>query len=60
LHANAALIEHLYASFARRDAAAMSACYAADAHFRDTGHPVIESAEPGEDWRWCYLDHVTG
>jgi CPA1 family monovalent cation:H+ antiporter len=32
----------------------------ADAHFRDTGHPVIESAEPGEDWRWCYLDHVTG
>jgi monovalent cation/hydrogen antiporter len=32
----------------------------ADAHFRDSGHPVIESAEPGEDWRWCYLDHVTG
>ena len=32
----------------------------ADAHFRETGHPVIESAEPGEDWRWCYLDHVTG
>jgi monovalent cation/hydrogen antiporter len=32
----------------------------ASAHFRDTGHPVIESAEPGEDWRWCYLDHVTG
>jgi CPA1 family monovalent cation:H+ antiporter len=31
-----------------------------DAHFRDTGHPVIESAEPGEDWRWCYVDHVTG
>ena len=32
----------------------------ATAHFHDTGHPVIESAEPGEDWRWCYLDHVTG
>jgi monovalent cation/hydrogen antiporter len=32
----------------------------ADSHFRNTGHPVIESAEPGEDWRWCYLDHVTG
>jgi monovalent cation/hydrogen antiporter len=31
----------------------------ANAHFNDTGHPVIESAEPGEDWRWCYLDHVT-
>ncbi|HET8961795.1 Na+/H+ antiporter [Nocardioides sp.] len=32
----------------------------AEAHFHDSGHPVIESAEPGEDWRWCYLDHVTG
>jgi CPA1 family monovalent cation:H+ antiporter len=32
----------------------------ATAHFHDSGHPAIESAEPGEDWRWCYLDHVTG
>ena len=32
----------------------------ATAHFRDTGHPVIESAEPGEDWRWCFVHHVTG
>lgn len=32
----------------------------AAAHFEETGHPVIESAEPGEDWRWCYVDHVTG
>lgn len=24
-------------------------------HFRQTGHPVMESAEPGEHWRWCYL-----
>ena len=24
-----------------------------------TQHPVMESAEPGEDWRWCYLHHVT-
>ncbi len=31
----------------------------ATAHFHATGHPVIESAEPGEDWRWCYLDHTT-
>ncbi len=36
-----------------------SALRHATAHFNDTGHPVIESAEPGEDWRWCYLDHVT-
>jgi hypothetical protein len=21
-----------------------------------TGHPVIRSAEPGEDWKYCYLD----
>jgi uncharacterized UBP type Zn finger protein len=25
-------------------------------HFQSTGHPVIQSAEPGEDWRWCYVD----
>lgn len=25
-------------------------------HFRQTGHPVMRSAEPGEDWRWCYID----
>lgn len=25
-------------------------------HFRDTGHPVIASAEPGESWLWCYPD----
>ena len=22
-------------------------------------HPVMESAEPGEDWRWCYFHHAT-
>ncbi|MBO9154039.1 UBP-type zinc finger domain-containing protein [Chitinophaga sp. GCM10012297] len=26
------------------------------AHFHATGHPVIISAEPGEQWLWCYLD----
>jgi hypothetical protein len=25
-------------------------------HFQASGHPVIQSAEPGEDWRWCYVD----
>ena len=29
-------------------------------HFHETEHPVIESAEPGEDWRWCYVHHTTG
>jgi DNA integrity scanning protein DisA with diadenylate cyclase activity len=30
----------------------------ATAHFHSTGHPVIESLEPGEGWRWCYVDEV--
>jgi CPA1 family monovalent cation:H+ antiporter len=32
----------------------------ATAHFHDTQHPVIQSAEPEEDWRWCYVHHLTG
>lgn len=23
-------------------------------HWEETHHPVIRSAEPGQDWRWCY------
>jgi hypothetical protein len=30
----------------------------ATAHFEATAHPVIRSAEPGEDWSWCYVDEV--
>ncbi len=29
-------------------------------HFRDTGHPVMQSFEVGEGWRWCYVDGETG
>ena len=25
-------------------------------HFHKTRHPVMRSAEPGEEWGWCYLD----
>lgn len=25
-------------------------------HFHSTGHPVIQSFEPGETWGWCYED----
>jgi uncharacterized UBP type Zn finger protein len=25
-------------------------------HFEETGHPVMRSVEPGESWRWCYVD----
>ncbi|MGV9697677.1 UBP-type zinc finger domain-containing protein [Streptomyces sp. NPDC003470] len=26
----------------------------ATGHYRDTGHPVVQSYEPGEDWFWDY------
>lgn len=32
----------------------------ATAHHRATGHPVMQSAEPGEQWRWCYVDELLG
>ncbi len=28
-------------------------------HYYATGHPIVQSFEPGEDWRWCYVDEVT-
>jgi hypothetical protein len=28
----------------------------ASAHARESGHPVIASAEPGERWLYCYVD----
>ncbi|MEJ5944844.1 Na+/H+ antiporter [Pseudokineococcus basanitobsidens] len=32
----------------------------AAAHARREVHPVARSAEPGEAWRWCYVDRVLG
>jgi monovalent cation/hydrogen antiporter len=32
----------------------------ATGHFQDTDHPVMRSAEPGEAWRWCYVDDQLG
>ncbi|MDQ7993293.1 MAG: cation:proton antiporter, partial [Propionicimonas sp.] len=32
----------------------------ATAHFHQTTHPVMQSAEAGEDWRWCYVHHASG
>ena len=29
-------------------------------HFRATEHPVMQSFEPGEAWRWCYIHDLTG
>jgi len=28
----------------------------ANRHFHETTHPVMRSIEPGENWRWCYVD----
>ena len=27
-------------------------------HFAAAKHPIIKSFEPGEDWRWCYVDEA--
>ena len=32
----------------------------ATAHSEHTGHPVMQSAEPGETWRWCYVHEQLG
>jgi hypothetical protein len=30
----------------------------ASKHALATGHPIIRSLEPGEDWLWCYVDEL--
>jgi CPA2 family monovalent cation:H+ antiporter-2 len=30
----------------------------AAAHFELTRHPIVESLEPGEDWRYCFIDRT--
>jgi hypothetical protein len=30
----------------------------ASAHHRDSGHPIMRSLEPGEDWYWCFEDEI--
>ncbi len=30
----------------------------ATGHFHQSGHPLMRSVEPGEDWGWCYVDEV--
>ncbi|GEL26373.1 hypothetical protein PSU4_53270 [Pseudonocardia sulfidoxydans NBRC 16205] len=32
----------------------------ATAHYRTVAHPVVCSAEPGEAWRWCFVDSQLG
>lgn len=28
----------------------------AEAHFRETGHPIVRSFQSVDDWAWCYAD----
>jgi uncharacterized UBP type Zn finger protein len=27
-------------------------------HAEASGHPIMQSIEPGEDWIWCFVDEV--
>ena len=27
-------------------------------HFHRSKHPIVQSIEPGESWRWCYVDEL--
>jgi len=27
-------------------------------HAEEVGHPIVRSAEPGEDWSYCFVDDV--
>jgi monovalent cation/hydrogen antiporter len=32
----------------------------ASKHFKEDSHPVMRSFEPGEAWRWCFVDNKLG
>lgn len=49
--ANRQTIERLYAAFADRNGAAMTACYAPGAHFRDPAFGDLEGDDVGAMWR---------
>jgi ketosteroid isomerase-like protein len=49
--ANRETIERLYAAFGERNGAAMTACYAPDAHFRDPAFGDLRGEEVGAMWR---------
>ena len=27
-------------------------------HWKASGHPIIQSLEPGETWAWCFVDET--
>ncbi|HWF16077.1 MAG TPA: UBP-type zinc finger domain-containing protein [Acidimicrobiales bacterium] len=28
-------------------------------HFHSSGHPIMQSFQPGEDWMWCFVDELS-
>jgi ketosteroid isomerase-like protein len=48
---NRATIERLYEAFGQRNGAAMTACYAPGAHFRDPAFGDLEGEDIGAMWR---------
>ncbi len=51
MHANQQLLDDFYRAFARRDGAAMAACYADDARFGDPVFPDLRGARIGAMWQ---------
>lgn len=51
MHPNAQLIHDFYGALARKDGAAMAACYAPDGQFSDPAFGVLNASEVGAMWR---------
>lgn len=51
MHPHAALLDRFYGAFARRDGAAMAACYTPDATFSDPVFPGLSGPQVGGMWR---------
>jgi ketosteroid isomerase-like protein len=51
MHANAELIRSFYAAFAKRDSAAMNACYASDIEFHDPVFQTLRGDDAKRMWR---------
>jgi len=28
-------------------------------HFHASGHPIMQTLEPGQDWAWCFVERLT-
>lgn len=31
----------------------------ATGHHQESGHPAVQTLQPGQDWVWCYVDELT-